>query len=35
MTADVISAKTQALGWKPINNIKSYIETLRKNDWEG
>lgn len=35
MTADVISEKTQALGWKPINNIKSYIETLRKSDWEG
>jgi UDP-glucose 4-epimerase len=34
MTADVISEKTQALGWKPINDVKSYINNLRKNNWE-
>lgn len=34
MTADVISAKTEALGWKPTKSIKEYIENLRKNNWE-
>jgi UDP-glucose 4-epimerase len=34
MTADVISAKTELLGWRPTKNIKEYIENLRKNNWE-
>ncbi len=33
MTADVISAKTEALGWSPKRNIKDYIEELRANNW--
>jgi len=34
MTADVISAKTEALGWKPMRTIKGYIEKLRINNWK-
>ena len=34
MTADVISAKTEALGWSPKRNIKDYIEELRANNWQ-
>ncbi len=34
MTADVISAKTEALGWKPTRTIKKYIEELRTNKWK-
>jgi UDP-glucose 4-epimerase len=34
MTADVVSAKTEALGWKSTKTIKEYIENLRKNNWE-
>ena len=34
MTADVISAKTEALGWKPTKSIKDYIEESRKNNWK-
>jgi UDP-glucose 4-epimerase len=34
MTADVITEKTKALGWKPTMTIKEYIEELRKNDWK-
>lgn len=34
MTAEVITAKTQALGWKPKRNIKNYIEEIRKNNWQ-
>ncbi len=34
MTADVMTAKTEALGWKPTRTIKEYIENLRKNNWE-
>lgn len=30
MTADVISAKTEALGWKSTKNIKDYIENFKK-----
>ncbi|MBI3873416.1 MAG: ADP-L-glycero-D-manno-heptose-6-epimerase, partial [Arcobacter sp.] len=30
MTADVISAKTEALGWKATKTIKEYIESLKK-----
>ena len=34
MTADVISAKTEALGWKPTRTIGTYIEEMRANGWE-
>lgn len=34
MTADVISAKTEALGWSPKRTIKDYIEECRKNGWQ-
>lgn len=34
MTADVISAKTEALGWSPKRTIKGYIEECRKNGWQ-
>ena len=35
MVADVISAKTEALGWKPIKNIKDYVENASINNWIG
>lgn len=34
MVADVLTCKTEALGWKPTRTIEEYIETLRKNNWE-
>jgi len=34
MTADVMTAKTEALGWKPKKHLKDYIEELRQNDWK-
>ena len=34
MVADVISAKTEALGWKPTHTIKDYIEQLRIDNWK-
>lgn len=34
MIADVITTKTEALGWKPKKNIKDYIEESRKNNWK-
>ena len=34
MTADVISDKTEALGWKPTRTIEDYIDWQRKNDWK-
>ena len=34
MIADVISAKTEALGWKPTHTIKEYINKLRNNNWK-
>jgi len=34
MSADVISAKTEALGWKPVRKIKDYVEELRANSWK-
>ena len=34
MTADVISAKTEALGWKPKRTIKDYIQRERENNWQ-
>jgi UDP-glucose 4-epimerase len=34
MVADVISAKTEALGWKPTRTIKKYIEEARAKNWK-
>lgn len=34
MIADVISAKTQALGWKPKRNILEYIQVQKANNWK-
>lgn len=34
MTADVISAKTETLGWSPKRTIFEYIEICRKNGWQ-
>ena len=34
MVADVISAKTEALGWKPTKKIKDYINSMRENRWQ-
>lgn len=34
MTADVMSAKTEALGWKPTKGIKEYIEKTRSDNWK-
>jgi UDP-glucose 4-epimerase len=34
MVADVISAKTEALGWEPTKKLKDYIEENRRNDWK-
>ncbi len=34
MTADVMTAKTEALGWKPIRTIGKYIEEMRVKEWE-
>jgi len=31
MTADVISAKTEALGWKPKRKLADYINNTRNN----
>jgi len=33
MVADVITAKTEALGWYPKWKIKEYIEKLKQNGW--
>jgi UDP-glucose 4-epimerase len=33
MTADVMTDKTQALGWQPKCKLADYIETLRANNW--
>lgn len=33
MTADVISAKTETLGWKPKKNIKDYIAIGKASGW--
>ncbi len=33
MTADVMTAKTEALGWKPRRTIGEYIDEMRKNTW--
>jgi len=34
MVADVISAKTEALGWSPKKRISDYIDDLKKNNWQ-
>ncbi|MDX4065965.1 NAD-dependent epimerase/dehydratase family protein [Aliarcobacter skirrowii] len=34
MTADVMTSKTEALGWSAKRNIKDYIENLKKNNWK-
>lgn len=33
MSADVVTAKTEALGWKPHRRLKDYIEEKRKSSW--
>ncbi|MBJ7591787.1 NAD-dependent epimerase/dehydratase family protein [Aeromonas veronii] len=33
MTADVITDKTQALGWLPKHRLEDYIATLKINNW--
>jgi UDP-glucose 4-epimerase len=33
MTADMVTAKTEALGWRPQRNLTDYIEDLRTNNW--
>ena len=34
MNAEVITAKTKALGWKPRKKLKEYINECRKNGWK-
>ncbi|NRP60349.1 NAD-dependent epimerase/dehydratase family protein [Marinobacterium sp. xm-d-564] len=34
MAADVVSDKTRALGWEPIHNLETYIDSLRSTGWE-
>lgn len=34
MSADVVTIKTQELGWQPKKSIKKYIEGLKENDWK-
>ena len=34
MTADVVTSKTETLGWKATKHIEEYIEECRKNDWK-
>lgn len=34
MSADVMTLKTEQLGWKPTCTIKDYIDELKKNNWE-
>ncbi|MDD2906924.1 MAG: NAD-dependent epimerase/dehydratase family protein [Sulfurimonas sp.] len=33
MTADVVTSKTEALGWKPTKGIGKYIDEMRANMW--
>ena len=33
MSADVVTAKTEALGWRPTKKIKDYIQQMRQNNW--
>lgn len=34
MTADVVSSKAEALGWKATKSIKDYISKAKQNDWK-
>jgi len=34
MSAEIITNKTEALGWRPTRSIKEYIDWQRKNDWK-
>jgi len=34
MTADVVTEKTRTLGWKPVKNIRDYIDEMRQNNWK-
>ena len=34
MTADVVTSKTEALGWKPTRTIREYIKKIRANNWQ-
>jgi UDP-glucose 4-epimerase len=34
MTADVITSKTEALGWKATKTVKEFIDELRQKNWE-
>lgn len=34
MTADMITAKTEALGWRATRKLKDYVEDCRKNNWK-
>ncbi len=34
MSADVVSAKTQALGWSPKRKLADYIEEIKANNWQ-
>jgi len=34
MSAEVISDKTKALGWKPKKSLKDYIKECKSNDWK-
>ncbi len=34
MTADVITNKTEALGWKPTKSIEKYIQAMKEHDWK-
>ena len=34
MIADVMSAKTEALGWSPKRKLIDYINTLKENNWK-
>ena len=33
MTAEVVTDKTKALGWKPVRKLKDYISFLKDNNW--
>jgi UDP-glucose 4-epimerase len=33
MSADVVTSKTEALGWKPTKKIQDYIDSLRADGW--
>ena len=34
MTGELVTVKTEKLGWKPTKSIEKYIESCRKNNWE-